>query len=61
MTSEEFSSGTIKLLLIKPYKRTKIILSKYIVTLTMICIAIIFAILFELGKYNKLFSENILN
>ena len=41
IVSEEFSKGTIKLLLIKPYSRFKILLSKYITALIMILFAII--------------------
>ena len=41
IVSEEFSKGTIKLLLVKPYTRTKILLSKYITVLIMILFAII--------------------
>ena len=33
IVSEEFNKGTIKLLLVKPYSRTKILLSKYITVL----------------------------
>ena len=45
---EEFSKGTIKLLLIKPYSRCKILLSKYLACLITLLIAIIFLILTEL-------------
>ena len=48
IVSQEFSKGTIKLLLIKPYSRIKILLSKYIVTLSSIFIAIIVMLLLEL-------------
>ena len=48
MVSQEFSKGTIKLLLVKPYSRSKILLSKYIVTLISIIIAMVIMILFQL-------------
>lgn len=41
MVSEEFSKGTIKLLLVKPYTRTKILLGKYLTVLLMILFAIV--------------------
>lgn len=46
--SEEFSKGTIKLLLIRPYKRNKILLSKYLTCIIILLISIIFLILCEL-------------
>lgn len=46
--SEEFSKGTIKLLLIKPYTRTKIILSKYITVLITIFFSIIITFILQL-------------
>ena len=46
--SQEFSKGTIKMLLVKPYSRTKILLSKYIVTLSSIILAIIAMFVIEL-------------
>lgn len=48
IVSEEFSKGTIKLLLVKPYTRIKILLSKYISSLIMILFAIIVPILMQL-------------
>ncbi len=48
IVSEEFSKGTIKLLLVKPYSRTKILLSKYITSLLMIVFAIVFILLAQL-------------
>ncbi len=49
--SEEFSKGTIKLLLVKPYSRTEILMSKYITSLIMVLFAIgsTFLIQFILG------------
>lgn len=41
IVSEEFSKGTIKLLLVKPYSRIKILLSKYITVLLMVLFAVI--------------------
>ena len=48
IVSQEFSKGTIKQLLVKPYSRTKILLSKYIVTLSSIIIAIIAMFVLEI-------------
>ncbi len=45
---EEFHSGTIKLLLIKPYSRVKILLSKYFTCICMVVFSIIFLILLQL-------------
>ncbi len=46
IVSEEFSKGTIKLLLVKPYSRRKILLSKFIVVaLTIIFIMIVIGIM----------------
>lgn len=41
IVSEEFNKGTIKLLLVKPFSRTKILFSKYITSLIMVLFAII--------------------
>ncbi|MDI6618506.1 MAG: DUF2705 family protein [Clostridiales bacterium] len=51
MVSTEFSEGTIKLLLIRPSSRWKILLSKYISTLlaTLFMLAILFIISFIVG------------
>ena len=46
--SQEFGKGTIKMLLVKPYSRTKILLSKYIVTLSSILIAMVAMFVLEL-------------
>ena len=48
IVSEEFNKGTIKLLLIKPYSRKKILLSKFITVLIMILFSIAIIILMEL-------------
>lgn len=47
IVSEEFSKGTIKLLLIKPYKRTTILTAKFITALIMLIITIILVILMQ--------------
>lgn len=47
IVSEEFNKGTIKLLLIKPYKRWQILLSKYITTLIMILFTIFSLFVFQ--------------
>lgn len=41
IVSEEFSRGTIKLLLVRPYKRVKIIIAKFISCLIILLIAIV--------------------
>ena len=46
--SEEFTKGTIKLLLIKPYSRGKILLSKYLSCLIILIFSIIFLIVIQL-------------
>lgn len=43
--SSEFEKGTIKMLLIKPYKRWKILLAKYIVSLIMMVIFLAFVVI----------------
>lgn len=48
IVSEEFNKGTIKLLLIKPYSRNKILLSKFITMLIMIVFSIVAVISMEL-------------
>ena len=48
IVSEEFNKGTVKLLLIKPYSRAKILLSKYITILIMTVFAIAIILLMEL-------------
>ncbi len=48
VVSEEFNKGTIKLLLVKPYSRNKILLSKFITVLIMIVFAIAIIIGMEL-------------
>ncbi len=48
IVSSEFDKGTIKLLLVRPYSRTKILLSKYIVTLFTILFSILAALIMQL-------------
>lgn len=45
---EEFQTGTIKLLLIKPFSRCKILLSKYLTSILVMIISIAFLILIQL-------------
>ncbi len=45
--SEEFNKGTIKLLLIKPYKRVTILTAKFITTIIMLIIIIILVMLMQ--------------
>ena len=47
IVSEEYNKGTIKSLLITPYKRTKILLSKFITTILLTILFIIFAYLMQ--------------
>lgn len=48
IVSEEFSKGTIKLLLVKPYPRYKILMSKWITVMIMILFSIVALIVMEL-------------
>lgn len=48
IVSEEFSKGTIKLLLVKPYTRTKILLSKYLTVLIMLAFALVTSFIMQL-------------
>lgn len=45
---DEFRDGTIKLLLIKPYSRGKILISKYFASIVVLAISVIFLILLQL-------------
>ena len=47
IVSEEFNKGTVKLLLIRPYKRTTILTSKFITCLIMLAIIILSIILMQ--------------
>ena len=42
IVSDEFSKGTIKMLLVRPYHRCKILLSKFIVCITMLLFIVVF-------------------
>lgn len=48
IVSEEFSKGTIKLLLVKPYTRTKILLSKYLTVLIMLLFALVTSFIMQM-------------
>ena len=48
IVSQEFSKGTIKQLLVRPYSRTKILLSKYITSIASIFIACFIMFVFQL-------------
>ena len=48
IVSEEFNKGTIKLLLVKPYKRSKILLSKFLTTLIMIAFVIVVTLIMQI-------------
>ena len=48
IVSEEFNKGTIKLLLVKPYNRTKILFSKFVAILVIIVFSTLAVILMEL-------------
>ena len=48
IVAEEFREGTIKLLLIKPYSRGKILLSKYFAVIITLLIVILYLILLQL-------------
>lgn len=48
IVSEEFNKGTIKLLLVKPYSRNKILLAKFITVLIMIMFTIFAVVAMEL-------------
>ena len=47
IVSEEFNRGTIKLLLVKPYSRIKILFSKFIVCLIILALTIAFIYVFQ--------------
>lgn len=47
IVSEEFNKGTVKLLLVRPYKRTTILAAKLITSLLMVIIAIAFTIMVQ--------------
>lgn len=61
IVSTEFDKGTIKLLLIRPYSRNKILLSKYIVSMFMIIFAILSAFIIQLIVGGIFFGFSSLN
>lgn len=61
IVSEEFNKGTIKQLLIKPHTRFKILLSKYVVSISMILFAVLSLILMELLVGGVLFGYSSLS
>ncbi len=48
IVSEEYHKGTIKILLVKPYKRSTILLSKYLTLFIIILLTILFTLILEL-------------
>lgn len=48
IVSEEFNKGTIKLLLVKPYSRNKILLAKFLTVFIMIAFTIVAVVVMEL-------------
>lgn len=61
IVSEEFNKGTIKLLLVKPYSRNKILFAKFITILIMIVFAFVSIILMELIVGSIVFGTSSLN
>lgn len=61
IVSTEFDKGTIKLLLVKPYSRNKILLSKYIVSLLIIIFSILSAFIMQLIVGGIFFGFDTLN
>lgn len=61
IVSTEFDKGTIKLLLVRPYSRNKILLSKYIVSMFMIIFAILSAFIMQLIVGGIFFGFSSLN
>lgn len=59
IVSEEFHKGTIKLLLVRPYKRTKILLAKLITCLIVLAVVIVAVVLmqFVIGGIANGFSD----
>lgn len=56
ITCDEFKTGTIKLLLIKPYSRGKILLSKYLTTIIVIILTIVLLIFTQIIVGGLVFS-----
>ena len=61
IVSEEFNKGTIKLLLVKPYSRNKILLAKFITVLIMILFSIVAVVAMELIVGGIIFGYNSLS
>lgn len=61
IVSSEIEKGTIKMLLVKPYKRWKILLAKYIVSLMMILFIFVVTMLMQLVIGGILFGLNSLS
>ena len=61
IVSEEFSKGTIKLLLVKPYPRYKILMSKWITVMIMILFSIVALIVMELIVVGVIFGYDSLS
>lgn len=58
---DEFKDGTIKLLLIKPYSRCKILLSKYLTTIIILIISILLLVIMQLIIGGFIFGFDSLN
>lgn len=58
---DEFKTGTIKLLLIKPYSRGKILLSKYFCSIIVIAVSILILIIMQIVIGGIIFSVDSLN
>ena len=56
IVSDEFNKGTIKLLLVKPYTRNKILLSKFIATVIIIFFVILSTVIMEMLVGGVLFG-----
>ena len=61
IVSEEFNKGTIKLLLVKPYSRSKILLAKFFTLLIMIAFSIIVVVGMELIVGGAIFGYDSLS
>lgn len=61
IVSDEFSKGTIKLLLVKPYTRTKILLSKYLTVLIMLVFALLTTFIMQMIIGGLFFGYESLN
>lgn len=47
IVSEEFNKGTIKLLLVRPYKRTKILMAKFLTSIIILILTILFILVMQ--------------